>query len=174
MVLFNGQWQELNLYTGSALDISQYTGLRLEMAEPTANGLLNIKVYGASDGKESFMPVTELSTYVSFDRSKLGAQVRRVTLQYQKTGAQEFKVVRAVLLKADGTEEETKLSPFWGCRVTDIVLKPKGDESNIVSTTVGTPRQKQEGWWTLDGRRLRTSPVHPGVYLHEGRKVVFR
>lgn len=174
VVLYSGQWQELNLYTGSALNISQYTGLRLEMAEPTAEGLLNIKVYGASDGKESFMAVTDLTTNVTFDRSAMGTQVRRVTLQYQKAGSQEFKVVRAVLLKADGTEEETKLSPFWGCRVTDIVLKPKGDESNIVSTAVDTSRQKQEGWWTLDGRRLRTAPASPGVYLHEGRKVVFR
>ena len=170
VVLYNGQWQELNLYTGSPLDINQYTGLRLEMLEPTEGGLLNIKVYGASDGKESYAPVTDLSTTISFDKSTLGQQVRRVTLQYQKQGSQEFKVVRAVLLKADGTEEATQLSPFWGCSITDVVLKPKEGSGIAVTTT----DNRRGGWWTLDGRRLKTSPQRPGIYLHNGRKVVFR
>ena len=170
-VLYNGQWTELNLYTGAALNIGEYTGIRLEMAQTTATGLLNIKCYGESDGKESYNSVTNLTTTVNFNRSTLGQQVRRVTLQYTKNDTYEANVVRAVLLKADGTEQETDLTPFWGCQITDIVVTPKANDLTAIDGK-NKETTAENGWWTLDGRRMAKAPTRRGVYLHNGRKIL--
>ena len=30
-----------------------------------------------------------------------------------------------------------------------------------------------DGWYTLDGRRLKGKPTIKGIYLHRGRKILF-
>ncbi|MCR4852111.1 MAG: cellulase family glycosylhydrolase [Prevotella sp.] len=129
-VEFNSQWGELYLYNGDALNISEYTGLRLEMAETVGSGILNVKVTGGNSN-ESYVGVTNLETTVTFDSNKLGQTVSNITLQYQKSSTFEAKVVRAVLLKADGSEVETDISVFWGCQITDIVVTPKPEEPDM-------------------------------------------
>ncbi len=37
-----------------------------------------------------------------------------------------------------------------------------------------THRTAQDAWFTIDGRKLSTSPTLPGIYMHGGKKVVIR
>jgi hypothetical protein len=38
--------------------------------------------------------------------------------------------------------------------------------------TITTDDRPASDWYRLDGRRLQGRPTHPGLYIHQGRKVV--
>lgn len=46
------------------------------------------------------------------------------------------------------------------------------DMTTSVSAPVVSPRT--EGWYDLQGRRLQQAPQQPGIYIHNGRKILIR
>lgn len=54
-------------------------------------------------------------------------------------------------------------------RFTDTEMLPSGIESVLTDET-----GKADAWYTLQGIRLSNKPSKPGVYVHQGRKVVVK
>ena len=162
LVNYTQQWSELNL-SSNEISLSVYKAIRLELGETPNSGFYNIKVYGESDGKEQSSAVSSQTTTLQFNRNTLGAKSRRITLQYMKTGNSTLNVKKAYLIKNDGTEIESRLSPFWGCTMeAQSSKKPSG----IVTTTTNT--KKDGAIYNLSGQRV-TNPVR-GIYIKDGKK----
>lgn len=170
-VNYNGQWQELNL-VNSEIVTNDYQSVTVELGEVPANDLLQVKVYGASDGKETYQPVSSssLSTTVTFDASKLGTKIRRVTLQYTQSQAYAIGVKRVILTKKDGTEQEMTPSVFWGCSLS---VEAQRKATGIVSPVWNAVDDHVDGnVYNLSGQRV----AHPskGIYIYKGKKYVVR
>ena len=120
-VEYNDQWAEFYLYSdGVPLKLKNYKGIRVELAGVPAEDAFHIKVYGDGDTKEDYLPLTGTSTTILFNPDIFSSDVTRVSLQHKREGNDVAKVVCAYLIRQDGTEEYSDLSPFWGCRVTDV------------------------------------------------------
>ncbi len=49
------------------------------------------------------------------------------------------------------------------------------EETGIMETTADhAPRARNMQWYTLDGQRLSQRPTQPGLYIHQGRKVIIK
>lgn len=166
LVNYNQQWSELNL-SSNEISLSVYKAIRLELGETPNSGYFNIKVYGEKDGKEQSSAVSSQTTTLQFNRNTLGTKSRRITLQYMKTGNSTLNVKKAYLIKNDGTEIESRLSPFWGC-----TMEPQSSKkpSGIVTTTTNT--KKDGAIYNLSGQRV-TNPVR-GIYIKDGKKYYVR
>ncbi len=166
LVNYNQQWSELNL-SSNDISLSTYKAIRLELGETPNSGYYNIKVYGEKDGKEQSSAVSSQTTTLQFNRNTLGTKSRRVTLQYMKTGNSTLNIKKAYLIKNDGTEIESRLSPFWGC-----TMEPQSSKkpSGIVTTTTNT--KKDGAIYNLSGQRV-TNPVR-GIYIKDGKKYYVR
>ena len=166
LVNYNQQWSELNL-SSNDISLSTYKAIRLELGETPNSGYYNIKVYGEKDGKEQSSAVSSQTTTLQFNRNTLGTKSRRITLQYMKTGNSTLNVKKAYLIKNDGTEIESRLSPFWGC-----TMEPQSSKkpSGIVTTTTNT--KKDGAIYNLSGQRV-TNPVR-GIYIKDGKKYYVR
>ena len=68
--------------------------------------------------------------------------------------------VKCFVLNFDGESEATGVASL---------LSPQGG-------TIHSPLGETEGalWYSIDGRRLSSQPMQPGLYIHNGRKVVIR
>ena len=163
VVEYTSDWQELNLYSGSAISLSEYKGMRVEMEDDSYVGKVNIKIYGGKGGKDSTQELTGASTTITFNSSVTGSDTKRITLQ-TKIGAQTAVLRDAYLIKRDGTEVKTDISVFWGCSLTTqpratVVLSPKAPtESNAI--------------FNLSGQRITTP--RKGIYIQNGKKYVIR
>ncbi len=166
LVNYNQQWSELNL-SSNDISLSTYKAIRLELGETPNSGYYNIKVYGEKDGKEQSSAVSSQTTTLQFNRNTLGIKSRRITLQYMKTGNSTLNVKKAYLIKNDGTEIESRLSPFWGC-----TMEPQSSKkpSGIVTTPTNT--KKDGAIYNLSGQRV-TNPVR-GIYIKDGKKYYVR
>ena len=166
LVNYNQQWSELNL-SSNDISLSTYKAIRLELGETPNSGYYNIKVYGEKDGKEQSSAVSSQTTTLQFNRNTLGIKSRRITLQYMKTGNSTLNVKKAYLIRNDGTEIESRLSPFWGC-----TMEPQSSKkpSGIVTTT--TNAKKDGAIYNLSGQRV-TNPVR-GIYIKDGKKYYVR
>lgn len=166
LVNYNQQWSELNL-SSNDISLSTYKAIRLELGETPNSGYYNIKVYGEKDGKEQSSAVSSQTTTLQFNRNTLGTKSRRITLQYMKTGNSTLNVKKAYLIKNDGTEIESRLSPFWGC-----TMEPQSSKkpSGIETTTTNT--KKDGAIYNLSGQRV-TNPVR-GIYIKDGKKYYAR
>ena len=166
LVNYNQQWSELNL-SSNEISLSTYKAIRLELGETPNSGYYNIKVYGEKDGKEQSSAVSSQTTTLQFNRNTLGTKSRRITLQYMKTGNSTLNVKKAYLIRNDGTEIESRLSPFWGC-----TMEPQSSKkpSGIVTTTTNT--KKDGAIYNLSGQRV-TNPVR-GIYIKDGKKYYVR
>lgn len=112
-------WAELNIfYDDVPLKLKNYKGIRLELAEPSEN--CHIKVYGDGEQKEDNLPLTGTSTTIMFNPEIFSKEINRVTLQYKNEAKGEAKVISAWLIRQDGTEEYSDLSPYHGCSITDV------------------------------------------------------
>ena len=162
LVNYTQQWSELNL-SSNEISLSTYKAIRLELGETPNSGYYNIKVYGEKDGKEQSSAVSSQTTTLQFNRNTLGTKSRRITLQYMKTGNSTLNVKKAYLIRNDGTEIESRLSPFWGC-----TMEPQSSKkpSGIVTTTTNT--KKDGAIYNLSGQRV-TNPVR-GIYIKDGKK----
>ena len=119
-VTYRDLWSELNL-TESSTDLSQYKGITFELDQTPSAGLLDVKIYGESEGKEQHQKVFDSSTTVIFDTSQLGAKANRITLQYMSSTLFTITVKSVCLIRKDGTQEPCTPSAFWGCEVQLIV-----------------------------------------------------
>ncbi|MBQ3250900.1 MAG: glycoside hydrolase family 5 protein [Bacteroidales bacterium] len=119
-VTYRDLWSELNL-TESSTDLSQYKGITFELDQTPSAGLLDVKIYGESEGKEQHQKVSDSSTTVMFDASQLGAKANRITLQYMSSTLFTITVKSVCLIRKDDTLEPCTPSAFWGCEVQLIV-----------------------------------------------------
>ena len=46
--------------------------------------------------------------------------------------------------------------------------------TNVISIENGELKIENEGWWTLDGRKLQDEPTEKGIYIVNGKKVVIQ
>ena len=164
VVEYTADWQELNLYSGSAISLNDYKGMRVEMEDDSYVGKLHVKIYGGTGGKDSSQELTGASTTITFDSSVTGSNTSRITLQ-TKVGSQTAVLRDAYLIKKDGTEVKTEISVFWGCGLstrprTTAILSPK------------VPAGTDVAIYNLSGQRV-TSP-HKGIYIQNGKKYAFR
>ena len=158
-IVYNGDWQELNLYSGASIKLSDYTGIRVVMADETAIDKLQVKVYSS----EVTRPLTGVETLVTFD-SSMGTTTQRITLQTM-VGACTATLREATLIKKDGTEVELTPSVFWGCSVNPV---PR-------TTGISTPfiTEAEDGAiYNLAGQRVHT--LSKGIYIKNGKKFVVR
>ena len=159
-VVYNGDWQELNLYSGSSIRLADYTGIKVVMADDTAIDKLQVKIYSSPEG---YKPLTGIETLVEFD-SSMGATTQRITLQ-TIVGACTATLREAALIKKDGTEVELTPTVFWGCSVNPV---PR-------TTGIYTPfiTQAEDGAiYNLAGQRVQT--LSKGIYIKNGKKFVVR
>lgn len=116
-VEYDYQWAELNIfYDDIPLKLKNYKGIRLELAEMPKD--VHVKVYGDGEQKEEYIGIDDASSTILFNTDIFSREINRVTLQYNKEDKGEAKVISAWLIRQDGTEEYSDLSPFHGCEIT--------------------------------------------------------
>ena len=112
-------WGELNIFSDDLpLKLKNYKGIRLELAEMPKD--VHVKVYGDGEQKEDYIGIFDASSTILFNTDIFSNEINRVTLQYNKDGKGEAKVIGAWLIRQDGTEEYSDLSPFHGCEITKV------------------------------------------------------
>ena len=118
---FDHLWAELNLFDDEIpLKLRNYKGIRVEFAEPINVDDFGIKVYADNGAVEDGQaPNSSTSATILFSDFNVNDVINRVTLQYCKENKGEAKVVSAWLIRQDGTEEYSDISPFWGCEITE-------------------------------------------------------
>ena len=182
VVKWEKDWSELFLYgnwnTVTPLKLEDYKAVRVEVDEVPAAGSLQVKVYGDPDGKnadgsakfkEGYYELSSDSktTTVTFDQSKTGSVVSRLTLQ-TNIGATQAKITKAVLIKSDDTEVELAPTVAWGCSMTtESTPKPTAVQSvkAIASETDGAI-------YNLSGQRV--SSPSKGIYIQNGKKIIIK
>ncbi|MBE6261302.1 MAG: glycoside hydrolase family 5 protein [Prevotella sp.] len=175
-VTYDSQWGELFLYgdwnSTAALKLTDYTGIRLEL-DDDYSGKLQFKIYGDKSGssyKEDYIPLTAGSktSEAIFDASKVGSNVYRVTLQtLEEKPSVTAKIIKASLLKKDGTEESGKISKGWGCEVASESMPITGIRSLPFNKTIN-----DDVIYSIQGHRMTTP--RKGIYIHNGRKYIAR
>ena len=173
-VTYNSQWGELFLYgdwnSNTPLKMSEYSGIRVEM-DNDYSGKLQVKVYGDKNGskyKEQYIPMTAGSntTTAIFDSSVAGSNVYRITLQYLEASSLTAKVIKATLIKKDGTEVPGTISVDWGCNLTTEFTP-----TDIPS--INTDRTKtDDAIYNLNGQRVNTP--QKGIYIRNGKKFIMK
>ena len=118
-VTYQQQWSEVHLCSEN-ISLDEYKGVKVELDGAPENGSLSIKIYGETEGVEQYTSMTSDCLEVTFDSSKLGNKVRRVTLQCSLDTEYCITIKRAVLIRKDGTEEIQCPTSFWGC---DVLLQ---------------------------------------------------
>ena len=173
-VAYDYQWAELNLfYDDIPLKLKNYKGIRLELAEIPKD--VHVKVYGDGEQKEEYIGIDNASSTILFNTDIFSREINRVTLQYTKEDKGEAKVISAWLIRQDGTEEYSDLSPFHGCEITkgekyvpeppvtiaakDLTMTYGDDVPELTYTTEGGDLN---GTPKLSTTATKTSPV--GTY----------
>jgi hypothetical protein len=182
VVKWEKDWSELFLYgnwnTVTPLKLEDYKAVRVEVDEVPAAGSLQVKVYGDPDGKnadgsakfkEGYYELSSDSktTTVTFDQSKTGSVVSRLTLQ-TNIGATQAKITKAVLIKSDDTEVELAPTVAWGCSMTtESTPKPTGIQSIKVFAS-----ETDGAIYNLSGQRV--SSPSKGIYIQNGKKIIIK
>ena len=175
VVKWEKEWSEL---FRSPLKLEDYKAVRVEVDEVPAAGSLQVKVCGDPDGKnadgsakfkEGYYELSSDSktTTVTFDQSKTGSVVSRLTLQ-TNIGATQAKITKAVLIKSDDTEVELAPTVAWGCSMTtESTPKPTGIQSIKVFAS-----ETDGAIYNLSGQRV--SSPSKGIYIQNGKKIILR
>ena len=162
-------WGEAFLYGASTpLKLSDYKGLRLELDKDSYDEKIQIKLYGQTDGKEDYIPVTGTVTTVNFSDSqdKIGDVISKITLQAIIEEPLTTKVMKATLIKADDSELSCDISVYWGCTITsEATPKPTGIRA-ILMNKVAT----DGAIYNLRGQRI--PKPQKGFYIQDGKKHV--
>ena len=176
VVNWEQDWSELFLYgnwnTVTPLKLEDYKAVRVELDEAPAAGSLQVKICGDPDGKnadgsakfkEGYCELSSDSkmTTATFDQSKTGSVVSRLTLQ--TLGAKQAKLTKAVLIKSDDTEVELTPTVAWGCSVTtESTPKPTG-----IQSVKAFASENDDAIYNLSGQRI----THPqrGFYIQNGK-----
>lgn len=174
-VSYNSQWGELFLYgdwnSSAALKTSEYKGIRVEL-DGDYSSQLQVKIYGDKSGdnyKEQYGPLTSgtSTSTVTFNASTLGSNIYRITLQTLVPQAITAKVIKATLIKKDGSEVSGKISVGWGCTLTS----ESSPISWIPSITFSNPN-RDDAIYNLQGQRL--SKPTKGIVIQNGKKRIVR
>jgi hypothetical protein len=150
-IAYNDKCSELNLFDDDIpLKQKNYKGIRVEFAEPINADVFSIKVYadnGAVTEEQTLGAGT--SARILFIDFPIEDVINRITLQYCKEGKTDVKVISAWLIRQDGTEEYSDLSPFRGCEIT--VKTPEA--SNVTSQYLVNPSFDSDlhGWTNTGG-----------------------
>ena len=178
---YNSQWGELFLYgnwsSTATLKLSEYKGIRVEL-DDDYSGQLQIKVYGDKDGKntdgndkykEQYSSLTSGSktSTIDFNASTLGSNVYRITLQTLSKTAVTAKVIKATLIKKDGSETSGTISVGWGCSMTSE-SSPVSDVRSVQYTKPNS----DDAIYNLQGQRVN-KPTK-GIYIQNGKKYMVR
>ena len=155
------QWSEMSLYSGDALRVSDFKGIRVVLTEKPEDQKLSLKVYGESDGKEQYEGMSEAEQTFTFNKTKVGNSIRRITLQFMQTGNYTIGIKGAYLIKADGTEVEGKIGNFHGCNIEVQVLTG-------ISTVVRNDATTSSPLYNLQGQRIQKP--QRGIYIRNGKK----
>ena len=182
VVKWEKDWSELFLYgnwnTVTPLKLEDYKAVRVEVDEVPAAGSLQVKVYGDPDGKnadgsakfkEGYYELSSDSktTTVTFDQSKTGSVVSRLTLQ-TNIGATQAKITKAVLIKSDDTEVELAPTVAWGCSMTtESTPKP-----TAVQSVKAFASENDGAIYNLSGQRV--SSPSKGIYIQNGKKIIIK
>ena len=170
-VTYTDQWGELFLYGNwadnvPALSLSDYKGIRVEMDDDYSS-TLQIKTYGDKSGetfKEAYVSLTEGSktTTIDFDASEMGSNIYRITLQANDAN-KKAKMIKATLIKTDGTEVPGTIEAAWGCSYTmEATPKPTGIRA-IPMNKVAT----DGAIYNLRGQRIQKP--QKGFYIQDGK-----
>ena len=128
-VNFDYRWAELNLfYDDVPLKLKNYKGIRLELEKPLND--FHVTIIGDEEQNVDYVGLNGTSTTIIFNTDIFKKEINRVTLQREIDGQGEAKVISAWLIRQDGTEEYSDLSPFHGCEITNVekyVPISKGD-----------------------------------------------
>lgn len=160
-VTYSDLWGELNLC--GQLNTADYQQLELELAEKPAKGAFKLKHYP----NQGYQDVTEAKSIIKFNTATMGETLTRITLQTFQAGNKA--IVKSVkLVKKDGTTEDSNVSVFWGCAVSEIILNgiqavEPAVSANGTSTRIFNLRGQQVG---------NTFPK--GLYIRNGKKFVVR
>ena len=159
-------WGEAFLYGASTpLKLSDYKGLRLELDKDSYDEKIQVKLYGQTDGKEDYIPVTGTVTTVNFSDSqdKIGDVISKITLQAIIEEPLTTKVMKATLIKADDSELSCDISVYWGCTITsEATPKPTGIRA-ILMNKVAT----DGAIYNLRGQRI--PKPQKGFYIQDGK-----
>lgn len=115
-VTYTQQWAEVNL-CGRTISLNDYKGIKVELAEAPKSGTIDVKFYGEKEGGTYNVSVKDAMTEISFDASKSGNKINRITLQCMAAPDFHVTIKRAILVRQDGTEEVQLPTSFWGCEV---------------------------------------------------------
>jgi len=169
-VRYDNLWAELNLFDDEIpLKLKNYKGIRVEFAEPINVNDFGIKVYADNGAvEEGRTPNSSTSATVFFSDFNVNEVINRVTLQYCKEAKGEAKVVSAWLIRQDGTEEYSDLSPFHGCEITNVekYVPASGIEG------VYADGQGNAVIFNINGQKL--SKPKKGINIIRGKKVVVK
>lgn len=165
-ITYEKLWGEAFLYGASTpLKLSDYKGLRLELDKDGYNEKLQVKLYGKTDGKEDYIPVSGTVTTVNFadSQDKIGDEISRITLQTVIEDPQTAKVLKATLIKADDSESNCDISVFWGCTVTsEATPKPTGIRAIPMNKVAS-----DGAIYNLRGQRILKP--QKGFYIQDGK-----
>ena len=173
-ITYNDQWGELFLYGNwadnvPALNLNDYKGIRVEMDDDYSS-TLQIKTYGDKSGqtfKEGYINLTEGSktTTIDFDASEVGSKIYRITLRAVDKN-KKAKLLKATLIKKDGTEVPGTIEAAWGCFYTmEATPKPTAIRAIHINKA-----EADSAIYNLNGQRI-TSP-HKGIYIQNGKKYI--
>lgn len=163
-IAYNDKCSELNLFDDDIpLKQKNYKGIRVEFAEPINADVFSIKVYadnGAVTEEQTLGAGT--SARILFSDFPIEDVINRITLQYCKEGKTDVKVISAWLIRQDGTEEYSDLSPFRGCEITEktsyatnvtnqYLVNPSFDSDlHGWTNTGGTAKWREHIWEALN------------------------
>ena len=168
-VEYDYQWAELNIfYDDVPLKLKNYRGIRLELAEAPKD--VNIKVYGDGEQREDYLGMNSTSTTILFNTDIFSNEINRVTLQNNSDGKTQVKVISAWLIRQDGTEEYSDLSPFHGCAITNTESYATAIKDVIINNPRSTDTDTRI--YNLAGQRL--SKPQKGINIINGKKVVVK
>jgi hypothetical protein len=170
-VAYDYLWAELNLfYDDIPLKLKNYKGIRLELAEEPKD--VHIKVYGDGEQKEDYIGIEAASSTILFNTDFFSNEINRVTLQFNKEGQGEVKVISAWLIRQDGTEEYSDLTPFHGCEIKSKTAYVTAIEPVIEMSQSGLTPSCHQGIFNLNGQRL--SQPQKGINVINGKKIVIK
>ena len=177
IVKYDKEWAEAFLYgswDNNTIKVSDYKGILVE-TDQAYGDKLQVKVYGDKDGKNAdgsdkykeqytTLSATSTSTTVTFDASKLGSTIPRITLQ-TNAGVQTVKVKKAVLIKSDDTEVAGNITVAWGCTITtESTPKTSGIQGIFYK------QAENDAIYNLQGQRIANPKK--GIYIKNGKKYV--
>ena len=156
---FDYLWAELNIfYDDIPLKLKNYKGIRLELAEMPKD--VHVKAYGDGEQKEDYIGIADASSTILFNTDIFSNEINRITLQYAKDGQGEAKVIGAWLIRQDGTEEYSDLSPFHGCKITNVEKYEPESPVTIIANdlTIVYGDDVPELTYTTEGWELNGTP----------------